>query len=475
MNALKLSSLLMALVAAGCSTAPPPPNANISVPASYKEAASLQGTWKTAQPAENKARGAWWQGFNDSALDQLEQQAEATNPSLAVAASRVKAARTTLSASRADYLPQVNLSAGVTRQKAAPAQQGLDSNTRLPTASVWNAAVGGSYEVDVFQRVANSVNAAQAKSQATEATYRSVLLALQADVAQAYFQLRMLDAETALLRSTIKLLEETLRLIERRQAAGDVSELDVMRARTGVSTTKAELQKALGRRALAEHVLALLLGQAPSAFAFAPQPLPVDMLVPNVPVGLPSALLERRADVAAAQARMMEATARLGQARSALFPALVLTAQGGYASYELKHLFAWSVRTWLASAVMSLPLFDGGRNKAFIANAESLLDESVIDYRSVVLRAFGDVEDQLAALAAVRSESAALDEAVVAARRSVELADMRYRAGEDSYLTLMDTQRSQLFIERQAIQLRGNQALLTVGLIRALGGDFLGD
>lgn len=472
MSLFKLSPLAVALVMAGCATAPPPPSANINVPASYKEAAALQGTWKAAQPAESQARGAWWQAFNDPALNQLEQQAEAANPSLAAAAARVKAARATLDVNRADRLPQLNLSAGVTRQKYAPAQQGLASDTRVPPATVWNAGLGASYEVDLFQRVANSVNAAEADAQATEATYRSVLLTLQADVAQAYFQLRTVDAEVALLQSTAKLREETLRLIEKRKAAGDVSELDVTRARTDWSTTRAELQGLQGDRALAEHALALLLGQAPAAFSFPPQPLPSDVLVPQVPAGLPSALLERRPDVAAAQARMMAATARVGQARSARFPALMLTAQGGHASYELKDLFDWSARSWLTSAVMSLPLFDGGRNSANIARAEGQLDESVADYRQSVLSAFGDVEGKLSSLTAVRGQSESLDEAVVAARRSAELADKRYRAGEDSYLTLIDTQRSLLAIERQAVQLRGAWATSTVGLIRALGGSW---
>lgn len=474
MSVFKISSFLTVLAMAGCATAPPP-SVNISVPDSYKEAVQPQGTWKAAEPSESQTRGAWWKEFNDPALALLEQQAEAANPGLAAAASRVKAARAALDAGRADQLPQVTLGLGVSRQKLAPAQQGLDSATQSPAASVWNATAASSYEVDLFQRVANGVNAAEAESLATQATYRSVLLALQADVAQAYFQLRLLDAELALLQSTVHLREETLRLIERRRASGDVSELDATRARADVATTKAELQRSLGRRAVVEHVLALLLGRTPAAFSFAPQPLPVDMLVPSVPVGLPSALLERRPDVATAQARMMVATARAGQARSALFPALTLTAEGGYASYELKHLFDWSARSWLTSVVMNLPLFDGGRNKAYIARAESQLDESVADYRSAVLSAFGDVEDRLASLAAARGESVALDEAVVAVRRSAELADKRYRAGEDSYLTLIDTQRSQLLIERQAVQLRGTQALLTIGLIRALGGDFSSD
>jgi multidrug efflux system outer membrane protein len=248
----------------------------------------------------------------------------------------------------------------------------------------------------------------------------------------------------------------------------------VARARTDLATTRAEQQGLKGARARAEHALALLLGRTPAAFDFAPQPLQAEVQVPYVPAGLPSALLERRPDVAAAQARMMAATSRVGQARSALFPALVLTAQGGGASYELEDVFKWDARTWLVSAVFSLPIFDGGRNRAGITRAEAALEESVADYRQVVLSAFGDVEGQLSSLGSVRSQAESLAEAVVAARRSSELADKRYRAGEDSYFTLIDTQRSVLSIERQAVQLRGAWAASTVGLIRALGGSWSG-
>ncbi|HET6789220.1 MAG TPA: efflux transporter outer membrane subunit, partial [Aquabacterium sp.] len=268
------------------------------------------------------------------------------------------------------------------------------------------------------------------------------------------------------------LREQTLRLIDKRHAAGDVSELDVARARTDLAATRAELQALRGTRARTEHQLALLLGQAPAAFQLPPQALAVDASVPAVPPGLPSTLLERRPDVVAAQAQMRAAAARVGQAKAALFPALVLTAQGGMASYELRDLFDWSARSWLTSAVFSLPLFDGGRNRALIGQAEAQLAASVATYRGSVLQAFGDVEGQLSDLSSLREQSASVNEALVSARRSAELADKRYREGEDSYLTLLDAQRSLLSVERQALTLRGAWATSTVGLVRALGGDW---
>ncbi|MCH8179118.1 MAG: efflux transporter outer membrane subunit [Proteobacteria bacterium] len=476
---LALAPLFAALVLAGCATAPPPPETRVSVPEAFKEAAPLASSqaadttrWKPAEPAEAQARGAWWEAFGDPALNLLEQQAEADNPGLAAAAARVKAARALLSSSQADRLPQLGVNASVARQKPTAAERGLTPDRVFSPTNLWRAGLTASYEVDLFQRVAHSVQAAEADALASQASHRSVLLALQADVAQTYFQLRTLDAEVALLTQTASLREQSLQLAQRRLAAGDVSELDVARARTELATTQADLHAQKGERARVEHALAVLLGQPPAAFSFAASPLPTDARVPLVPAGLPSALLERRPDVAAAQARMMAATARVGQARSALFPALMLTANGGFASYELKDLFQWSARSWLTNAVLSMPLFDGGRNRAAVTRAEAVLEESVADYRQAVLGAFGDVEDKLSGLGSVHAQSLSLDEAVVAARRSAELADKRYRAGEDSYLTLIDTQRSLLAVERQAVQLRGAWASGTVGLIRALGGGW---
>lgn len=472
-----LSALVLALVLAGCSTAPEVPRLAVEVPAAYKESAALEaeaaaGRFKPAQPAEATARGAWWTVFQDPQLDALQAQAETANPNLAAAAARVKAARAVLRGAQADRLPQFGANFGATRQKQAAVDRGQAAGTYVAPSTAWRASLEASYEVDLFGRVANSIDAGTADAEAAQATYRSVLLALQADVAQTYFQLRALDAEVELLERTVGLRDENVRLTDKRYSAGDISELDLARARTEAATTRAESLARRGERARLEHALALLLGKTPAAFDFQRKPLLADTPVPQVPAGLPSSLLERRPDVAAAQAQLMAATARVGLARSAIFPALVLTANGGYVSNDLEDLFKWDVRTWLASAVLSLPIFDGGRNRAGITRAEAALEESVASYRQSVLGAFGDVEDSLSNLRSVRGQAEELNNAVTAARRAADLADKRYRAGEDSYLTLIDTQRNLLAIERQSVQLRGAWAASTVGLIRALGGGW---
>jgi len=468
----KTSALVTALVLAGCSLAPTVPQPDVGVPSAYKEMTAVEGSWKAAAPSEAQQRGAWWATFGDAKLDALEEQAAKANPTLASAAARVKAARAALGSAEADRWPQLGLNAGATRSRSAPAQAGVPAGTPVSPATVYTAGLGASYEVDLFQRVGNGVNAAKADAEQVEASYRSVLLALQADVAQTYFALRALDAEAAQLDATLALRTENVRLIGKRFQAGDVAELDVARSRTELSTLQAEVVALRGSRARIEHSLALLLGQAPAGFSFENQPLAMDASVPVVPPGLPSALLERRPDVTAAQRSMAAATARVGVAKSALFPALALTANGGYASTELSELFKTNAQSWLTSLVFSLPIIDGGRNKAAVRRAEAQLEGAVADYRQSVLLAFADVEDNLSGLRAVREQVSFTDEAVASARRAAELADKRYRAGEDSYLQLLEAQRDLLTIERQAVKLRGTWATTTVGLIRSLGGGW---
>ena len=468
----KTSPLVAALVLAGCSLAPTVPEPEVTVPAAYKEVTAVEGSWKAAAPSEAQQRGAWWATFGDAKLDALEDQAAQANPTLASAAARVKAARASLGAAEADRWPQLGLNAGVSRGQSSASQLGLPKGTVTPPSTSYTAGLGASYEVDLFKRVGNGITAARADAEQVEASYRSVLLALQADVAQTYFALRALDAEAAQLDATVALRTENVRLIGKRFQAGDVAEIDVARSRTELSTLQAEVVALRGSRARLEHSLALLLGQAPSGFSFGNQPLALDATVPVVPPGLPSALLERRPDVTAAQRSMAAATARVGVARSAMFPALALTANGGYASGELSDLFKWDSRSWLASLVFSLPIIDGGRNKAAIRRSEAQLEGAVADYRQSVLVAFADVEDNLAGLRSVREQVDFTDAAVASARRASELADKRYRAGQDSYLQLMEAQRDLLTVERQAVKLRGTWATTTVALIRSLGGGW---
>ena len=463
--------IVAALVLAGCA-APVLQDPKIEVPSGFKEAAVDEGRWKPAEPAEAQPRGEWWKVFNDSTLDRLINDATAANANLAAAAARVKQARAIAGIAESDRIPSVGIEAGPQRGRASPVSLGLPEGTPMPVVTSYTARLTASYEVDLFGRVGNNVSAAQADAAAGEATFRSVLLALQADVAQTYFRLRATDAELAFLRETVRLREENVRINQRRFDLGDLGELDLARSKTELSTTRSEAIALERQRAQLEHALAVLLGKPAAAFSADSNPLLASSTLPGIPAGLPSALLERRPDIAAAQRAMIAANARIGVAKSAMFPALRLTAAGGGESADLSDVFKWSSRTWLVGALLSMPIIDGGRNRANIARSEAALEESVAGYRQSVLTAFAEVEDNLAGLRTLAGQAQAIDEAVASARRSTELAGKLYEAGRSSYLDVIDAQRNLAAVERSAVQLRGARATTTVALIRSLGGGW---
>ena len=467
-----LISSVAALALSGCA-APALQAPQIEVPSGFKEAAVAEaGRWKPAQPAEAQPRGEWWKVFNDSTLNKLIDDATAANANLAAAAARVKQARAIAGVVEADRVPNVNVEAGGQRSRASAVSLGLPQGTPVAPVAIWQGLLTANYEVDLFGRIGSNVSAAQADAAASEATWRSVLLALQADVAQTYFRLRAIDAELAFLNETVRLREENVRINQRRYDLGDLGELDLARSKTELSITRSDAIALERQRAQLEHALAVLLGKPASAFSADSNPLLVSSILPAIPAGLPSALLERRPDIAAAQRAMIAANARIGGARSAMFPALLLTAAGGGQSEDLSDVFKWSSRTWLIGALLSMPVIDGGRNQADIARAKAALEESVARYRHSVLSAFAEVEDNLAGLRTLAGQAQAIDDAVASVRRSAELADKLYKAGRSSYLDVLDAQRNLLTVERSAVRLRGARATTTVALIRSLGGGW---
>lgn len=472
MKTLTVLPLLAALLLAGCA-APELQAPSVDVPAAFKETTMADATrWKPAQPAEAQPRGEWWKAFNDGTLDRLVEEATAANASLAAAAARVKQARAIAGVAEADRVPRVDVEAGGQRGRVSALSRGLPAGTPVSPVTAWQGRLTASYEVDLFGRVAANIGAAQADAQASEATYRSVLLALQADVAQTYFRLRATDAELAFLQETVRLREENVRINQRRYDLGDLGELDLARSKTELATTRSDAIALERQRAQLEHALAVLLGRPAAAFSAGNNPLLAASSLPGIPAGLPSALLERRPDIAAAQRAMIAANARIGLARSAMFPALRLTGAGGGESDDLSEVFKWSSRTWLVGALLSVPLIDGGRNRANIARSEAALEESVAEYRQSVLTAFAEVEDNLAGLRTLAGQAQAIEEAVASARRSAELASKLYEAGRSSYLDVLDAQRNLAAVERNAVQLRGTRATTTVALIRSLGGGW---
>ncbi|MBA4330244.1 MAG: RND transporter [Polaromonas sp.] len=456
-----LVPLLAALVLAGCATSTPIDASSLpTTPPAFRNQDASRVL--AAAPSQVQSQDAWWSVFADPVLDQLVEQAGRNNSSVQVAAARLTQARALLRASAADRLPQVELGAGAVRQQ--------NSTTGNRPQTVVSVGANVAWELDLIGRLSLASDAASLGARSREALLRSTQLLVQAQVAQSYLQLRALDAERMLVRSTVQAYGNTLRLTEVRFREGDVAELDVARVRTELASTESEALALDRRRAELEHALAVLVGEVASRFEV--QPADWATALPVIPAGVPSTVLVRRPDVLAAQTSMQAAQARAGVAKAAWFPSFSLTATGGYAAPEISDLFKLSTRAWGVGALLSLPIFDGGRREAGVASANAELDIALANYREQILVAFREVEDQLSALRLLAGQSEAQSRSVTSAARATLLSDSRYRNGLVSQLELLDAQRSELRSRREALQVRAAQYLATVGLIRALGGGW---
>ncbi len=442
-----------------------------TIPAEYK--GEQLGNWKTGQPLDQVPKGTWWTVFGDTNLNALEFQALQANQQLKAAVARVDQARATARVARSELMPSVNFDPNYTRQRYSP---NANPSFGDKTANSFNAPLDLSYEIDLWGRVRRGFESARADATASLASFYNVLLTLQADVAQNYFAIRSLDAEIATVAGTVELRKEQVRLVRSRFDGGIGSELDVAQALTEQATTEAEAAALAHRRDELENALAILVGENPSNFRLAalddankiwnPQP-------PEIPAGLPADLLERRPDVAAAERQLASANAKIGVAKGAFFPALSLTASGGYVSGDLDTLFNWDSRAWSIGPSISLPIFAGGRNRANLARARSVYDENVALYRQQVLIAFGDVENSLSGIRNFAIQAEAQARAVTSARRATELATDRYRSGIVSYIEVVDASRDMLSAERSNAELAGARLIATVQLVKALGGGWM--
>lgn len=486
-NLIVSRGLALAVLAfgSGCSLAPKYARPEMDIPAAFKEAntainpddAASANFWKDAQPSDQTYRGKWWKVFRDNQLDQLEEQALDANQSLKAAAARVREARAIQTSTRAGLFPTIGAGFGPTREKVSPTSVFQPDGNDIPAQTVWRAQGTVSYEADLFGRVSDAVRAAQAESRQADALLKSVQLSLQADVADNYFRLRELDSELDVYVRTVELRQQALALTQSRYNAGQVSEIDVERAKSELATAQSDSMTAQRLRAASEHSLAVLLGKAPAEFSLAANPLaPVDV---RVPPGLPSSLLERRPDVAAAERAMQAANARIGVAKAAYFPALSITGSAGFEAATLADLFKWSSRAFIlgpaAGTALTLPLFDGGRRKGNLENARAVFDEDAANYRQQVLQAFREVEDNLSELRILIDQTRTQSVAVTASQRADSLARSQYREGAVDFLDVIDADRTVLTAQLTAVQLSGVQATAAVNLIRALGGGWGAD
>lgn len=475
---------LVAAVLAACAVGPEYERPAAPTSAAFKEAQTgvtqvvikgADGTqWKTAEQSEALTRGEWWTVFGDPALDALEAQATDANQDLKAAAARLQASRAINQATRAQLFPQVDAGLGATRQKSSAVSQRFPDGTNVPTQTIYRAQAGISYEADLFGRVSSSLEASRATAERTEALYRTVQLALQADVAQNYFTIRQLDAEAEVFAGAVRLREKALQLVQRRFSDGDTTALDESRAKTELANAKSDAMTVQRARAAAEHSLAVLLGKTPAEFSVAANPL--DEVNLKVPAGLPSSLLERRPDIAAAERAMTAANARVGVAKAAFFPSLSLTGAMGFESGNASDLFKWSSRSFvfgpLVGTALNLPLFDGGRRSAQLDGARAEYDEQVALYRQQVLTAFKEVEDGLSDLRILEDQVQTQIDGAKSAADAAQLSRTQYREGAVTYLEVIDAERTVLQSRRAAAQLSGMQAIAAVNLIRALGGGW---
>ncbi|WP_246167078.1 efflux transporter outer membrane subunit [Oryzomonas japonica] len=457
-----LAGTLMFL--AGCTVGPNyvRPAAVPVMPTAYKE---VNG-WKTAQPRDEAIKGAWWQLFNDPQLNALEEQVAVSNQNVLAAEAGFRQARALIQSAKAGYYPTVSVGASATRAH----QSSTLGSSAKSDATTYTIPVDISWEADIWGRVRRSVEASRANAQASEADLAALRLSAQAQLAQAYFQLRTQDAQKAFLDATVAYYRKSLELTKNRYASGVAAKADVLQAETLLKSTQAQAIDLGVQRAQYEHAIALLIGKPAADFSLPAAPL--EAAPPVIPLGVPSLLLERRPDIAASERRMAAANAQIGVAEAAWYPSITLSASGGLETTSFSRWLSWPSRFWSVGPAVSETLFDGGLRSAQNDQARAAYDAEVATYRQTVLTGFQEVEDNLAALRILEEESKVQDEAVQAARQSVAVAENQYKAGITSYLTLLTAQAAELANERTAITIRGSRMTAGVLLIKALGGGW---
>ncbi|MGH8756208.1 MAG: efflux transporter outer membrane subunit, partial [Burkholderiales bacterium] len=430
MKLVALAALL--IMTAACTVGPDYVRPTVEAPVAFKEMVG----WKPAQPRDQEFKGKWWEAYNDPLLNNLEEQVNISNQNLAQAEAQYRQARALVQSARAGYFPTVSASASESRSRASssfsstqlqstnPVTRGITNNYLLTLEAVW--------EPDLWGRVRRTVESNEASAQASAADLEAVRLSAQAELAQDYIQLRALDTQKQLLDDTVAAYEKSLQLTQNQYAAGIVAKSDVIQAQTQLKSTQAQSIDVGVQRAQFEHAIALLIGKPASDLTITPAPLTATL--PAVPIGMPSDLLERRPDVAAAERLVAAANAQIGVAIAAYFPSLTLSASGGYQSPSWSNWLTVPSRFWAVGPALAETLFDGGLRRAQTDQARAAYDANVAAYRQTVLTGFKEVEDNLAALRILEQEAEVQDEAVQSARQAVALTTNQYKAGTVNYL-----------------------------------------
>lgn len=486
--------LALLLLLWGCNPAPkyakPPAQTPAAfkegVPAEYKEGAG----WKIAQPGDDKLRGKWWEIYNDPVLNGLEERVAISNQTIIQAEANFRTARAAVVAARSSLFPVLTSSPAYTNSSISGTARsaivvGGSSSTSGASTTTTTGQAGSSgstvvnnfsipfdlsYTVDLWHRIRNTVAANVFTAQATQADVGTALLSTQAEVAQDYFEVRALDAQRQLLTDTLENYQQSLHLVQSLFNAGIDSDEDVAQAQTQVDTATAQLTDLGVSRATYEHAIAVLTGQPPSSFALAVAPFVPKP--PAVPVALPSELLERRPDIAAAERRVAAANAEIGVARTAYYPDLTLNASGGFQTASFLEWFDWPSRFWSVGPTLAATLLDVGARRAANEQAQANYDATVASYRGTVLSAFQSVEDNLSTLRILSQEIGQQATAVGSSQRYLDLSMTRYKAGVDSYLNVITAQNTVLTNRETQLQIELRQMTASVGLVMALGGGW---
>ena len=472
MRAIGVCGVLLSAIATACVVGPNYRQPTAPTAPAFKEAPP-EG-WKTAAPQDAIPRGAWWRIYELPELDALEDQVSVSNQNVLGAIAQYQQARDQIRVARSALFPTVTATPAVTAAQGGGAARFSSGAivTNVPSGAVvdYSLPVDVSYQADVWGSVRRSVVAATATANASEADLENVRLMNQAQLAQLYFELRGLDGDENLLATTLQLYEQSLQLTKDRMAAGVASGADVAQAQAQYDSTRAQWIDFGVTRAQYEHAIAVLVGKAPAALTIPPGVLM--SLPPPVPIGVPSELLERRPDITAAERRVAAANEQIGIAQAALYPALTLSATGGFASTSLASLLTWPSRFWSLGSALAAPLFEGGRLRAQVAVQRDAYDNTVAVYRQTVLTTFQQVEDQLAALRVLEQEAAAENNAVDAAQQALDIANEQYRAGTVDYLQVITAQTTALQARRTALDILTRRMTASVLLVEALGGGW---
>jgi NodT family efflux transporter outer membrane factor (OMF) lipoprotein len=466
--ALRMATVILLGTLVGCSLAP-----IYKVPSSppAAEAYAEAGEWRKAEPLESPGPAVWWTMFQDPVLDALEAKVSDANQNIKAAFARLQEARASTRIARADLVPTLNLGSSAARQQVSQNSPSYVPG-RNPTFNNFEAETDLSYEIDLWGRVRNSLNTAKANQQASAADLAALNLEQHAELASDYYTLRAEDAELVLLQSTVDDYSQSLALTENLYRGGAAAVADVYQARAQLESARTQSADVALQRAQTEHAIAVLIGENPSRFHLASNPLPHDSAPPLIEVGLPSTLLERRPDVAAAERRVAAANAQIGVARAAYFPVFSLAAVAGFDSTRTSSLLNAPSRLWSVGPAGLLTVFDAGRHRAQSAQAHAQYDEQVADYRKTVLIAYQEVEDGLAALRRLDQESLSEEAAVQASGQALEQARYRYKAGLVTYLEVATAETLALQAELSRVNISNRYMNASVLLVKALGGGW---